>query len=543
MSNRRTLDTTVFTVAFVGIVVLLNVLAVNAFFRIDLTGDQRFTLSEASRQAVRSLDDHLTIKAYFSDGLPPPYSQNARYVRDLLDEYYNAADGKLSYEFLDPMATESSEDKEKRKEVRRDIFGRAIREETDMERELRSLGIQPVEVRVNQGDNLEVKRVYMGISVRYGDQQEAIPVVVDTSSLEYDLTTLIRKVSRPKTPTIGLVTGRDGLDLNQDLGKVVSLLRQQYEVRPVDLTADATIPDDVDALIVTGPKEPFEADEIAAIDAFVKGGGHVAFFPDAVKVDLRTMQSEPADSGLGDLLASYGLRVRPGVVLDANCAQISVTQQRGFMRIAQPVRYPFMPVVRELDQDHPLTRGLSDVAFPFVSALQPVEPQAGPLDVQVLVSSSDSSWIETPPFDLNPLQQWPDTIDFTGPYPLVATVSGDIQVAAAPKDDDDAGSAPAPATTVPVRLLVVGGSAILQDQFLSNTTQALVLNLVDWLLLDDAMLSIRTRGLADAPLKELDDGTKKLVKYGNVIGVPLLFVLLGIVRWRLRERRRRLVTV
>ena len=165
-------------------------------------------------------DDHLTIKAYFSDGLPPPYSQNARYVRDLLDEYYNAADGKLSYEFLDPMATESSEDKEKRKEVRRDIFGRAIREETDMERELRSLGIQPVEVRVNQGDNLEVKRVYMGISVRYGDQQEAIPVVVDTSSLEYDLTTLIRKVSRPKTPTIGLVTGRDGLDLNQDLDRL-----------------------------------------------------------------------------------------------------------------------------------------------------------------------------------------------------------------------------------------------------------------------------------------------------------------------------------
>lgn len=542
MSNRKALDTTIFTFAFIGIVVLLNILAVNAFWRVDLTGDHRFTLSDASRQAVRSLDDHLTVKAYFSDGLPSPYSQNSRYVRDLLDEYYNAADGHLSYEFLDPMATETSEDKEKRKEVRRDIFGRAMRQETDMERELRSLGIQPVEVRVNEGDNLEVKRVYMGISVRYGDQQEAIPVVVDTSSLEYDLTTLIRKVSRPKTPTIGLVTGRDGLDLNEDLGKVVSLLRQQYEVRPIDLTTDATIPDDVDALVVTGPKEPFEPAEVAAIDGFIKGGGHVAFFPDAVKVDLRTMESEPAQSGLGDLLASYGVRIRPGVVLDAQCAQISVSQQRGFMRIAQPVRYPFMPVVRELDQDHPLTRGLSDVAFPFTSALQPVEPQAGALDVKVLVSTSDSSWIETPPFDLNPLQQWPESIEFSGPYPLLATVSGDLQVAA-PPSADDAGSAPAPATAVPVRLLVAGGSAFLGDQFLSNTTQALVLNLVDWLLLDDAMLSIRTRGLADAPLKELDDGAKKLVKYGNVIGVPLLFVVFGVVRWRLRERRRHLVTV
>ena len=229
MSRSKTLDTTVFTLAVIGIVVLLNVLAVGAFWRVDLTGDHRFTLSEASRDAVRSLDDHLTVKAYFSDGLPAPYSQNARYVRDLLEEYYSASDGHLSYEFLDPMAEETQEDKDKRKDVQRDIFNRPIRQETDMERELRGLGIQPVEVRVNEGDSLEVKRVYMGISVRYGDQQEAIPVVADTSSLEYDLTTLIRRVSRTKVPTIGIVTGRDGLDLNQDLGKVVSLLRQHYE--------------------------------------------------------------------------------------------------------------------------------------------------------------------------------------------------------------------------------------------------------------------------------------------------------------------------
>lgn len=542
MASRRTLDTTVFTIAFVGIVILLNVLAVHSFWRIDLTGDERFTLSEASRDAVRSLDDRLTVKAYFSDGLPPPYSHNARYVRDLLEEYYAAADGNLSYEFLDPMAEETAEDKEKRKEIQRDIFGRAIRQETDMERELRMLGVQPVEVRVNEGDNLEVQRVYMGISLRYGEEQEAIPVVVDTSTLEYDLTTLIRKVSRPKVPTIGLVTGRGGLDPNEKLATVSSLLRQQYDLRPVDLSADATIPDDVDALIVTGPAEPFGDDEAAAIDGFIRGGGHVAFFPDAVKVDLRTAGSEPADHGLDGLLRRYGVSIRPGIVLDAECAQISVSQQRGFMRIAQPVRYPYMPAVRQLDQEHPLTRGLADITFPFVSALEPVTPEAGTLDVEVLVSSSESSWIETPPFDLNPLQRWPETIEFNGPYPLVATVAGEIPGEAEPAADD-AGSAPAPAATVPVRLLVVGGSALLTDQFLSNSTQAMVLNLVDWLLLDEAMLEIRTRGLAEAPLEELDDGARKLVKYGNIVGVPLLFALLGLVRWRLRERRRRLVTV
>ena len=72
---------------------------------------------------------------------------------------------------------------------------------------LDSLGIQPVEVRVNEGDSFEVKRVYMGISLRYGDQREAIPVVADTRRLEYDLTTLIRKITRTRVPKVGLLTG------------------------------------------------------------------------------------------------------------------------------------------------------------------------------------------------------------------------------------------------------------------------------------------------------------------------------------------------
>jgi gliding-associated putative ABC transporter substrate-binding component GldG len=518
MKRSKLLDTSLFAAAFVGIVVLLNVLALNAFVRVDLTKDRQYTLSEASRDAVSGLGDRLTVKAYFSRELPPPYSANARYVKDLLDEYYAASTGQLSYEFLDPAAEETEADKEKRKEVKQDIFGRAIRAETDVERELRSLGIQPVEVRVNEGDRFEAKRVYMGISLRYGDKQEVIPVVTDTRSLEYDLTTLIRKLARSKVPKVALVTGRGGLDQREELSTLLGLLEQQYQVEPLDLAGTAEVPADVDALIVTGPEQPFTADESAAIDRFIRSGKSAAFLLDAVRVDLRTTQYQPAEHGLGTLLDGYGVRFAPGLLLDAQCAAITVTEQRGFMRINHPVQYPYVPVVRQLDQEQPLTRGLAEVTFPFVSALE-VNAAAG-VKADVLVSSSPESWTQPLPVDLNPLQRWPATITFTGPHPLVVALSG----------IGNGG-----------RALVIGGSSLIQNQFFGGSGQALALNLVDWLLLDEAMMAIRSRGLTVAPLPELSDTMRTTLKYLNILGVPALLVAAGLVRWRLRERRRRSV--
>ena len=528
MKKNKLFETSIFAGALIGIIILLNILSLGFFSRMDLTANKQYTLSEASRTTVDQLEDRLTIKAYFSEDLPAPYSTNARFVRDLLDEYYNASNGNLSYEFLDPVAQESEEDKEKRKDVKRDIFGRAIRQETDVEMELRSEGIQPVEVRVNEGDNLEVKRVYMGISLHYGDQQEAIPVITDISKLEYDLTTLIRKLSRTKVPVLGVITGRNGLDERQDLGSVLGLLRQQYEVQMVNLTDNPTIPDTIDAILVTGPGEAFTPEETQVMEDFIREGHSAAFLPDAVRIDLSTTQSTPLTHGLDSLLEKFGVHIKPGLVLDAQCAQINVTEQRGFMRIQRPVQFPFLPVVEKLDQDSPLLSGLSHISFPFVSPLELIPHDD--IEGTVLVESSEQSWIQEPPFDLNPLQRWPASIAFDGPHPLAVALSGGGTTDEA---EDDAHAS--------WRILVIGTSSIIQNQFMTDSSQALALNLVDWLMQDDAMFKIRSRGLTEAPLEEISDGRRNALKYGNILGVPLLFIIFGIVRWRMRERRRKLI--
>lgn len=528
MSQKKTLDRTVLAVAVVGILVLVNVIGLYAFGRLDLTRDRQFTLSDATEQMLSGLKDPVTVRAYFTADLPPPYSTNARYVKDLLDEYYNAADGNLRYELIDPLAEETEEDKEKKKDLKQDIFGRAVREATSVERELQALGIQPVQVRSTKADKFEAINAYMGLAIQFGDEKEVIPVVKDTASLEYDLTTLIRKMTREKTPKIALVTGHDGLAPDKELSRVWQLLGQVYELTQLDLGQQQGIPSDVDAILVVGPKTPFSEEEKRAIDAFVISGRGAAFLLDAVRPDLQTLQTAEMDHGLGDLLKAYGVELLPGLVLDRQCAPINLMEQRGFMRIQHQVPYPFIPFPKALDPDHPLTRGLGGVPFPFMSPVSTAFAEQAGVKAEALVRSSEGSWVQEPPYDLDPRQQWTvDMVTDEGAKSLVVTVSGAVK------------SYAGESAATSARVLVAGGASFMADQFMTPANEAFVMNLIDWLVLDEGLLSVRSRGLAAAPLDEVGDGMKSTVKYANIIGVPLVLVGLGLVRWRVRERRRR----
>jgi ABC-type uncharacterized transport system involved in gliding motility auxiliary subunit len=307
---------------------------------------------------MAGLEDPVTITAYFTEDLPPPYSSNARYVRDLLEEFRAASKGRLSFEFLDPMTQETAEDKEAKKEVKRDIFGRVFREPTSVEKELAQAGVQPVEVRVIEEDQMQTKRAYMGIVIKHQEKKEVIPVVQDVRTLEYDLTTLVRKLTRPKTPVIGVVQGHDAPVLHEKLRHLQTLLSQMYEVRPVDLAAKERLDADIDALLVIGPKTQLQTNELKAIDQFVMEGKSVAFFLDSVQVNTQTFEPSEATHGLGALLETYGIKVGDQLVADVESAQLNVQERRGFMIVSMPVPYPFIPLLERLEGESPVTQGL-----------------------------------------------------------------------------------------------------------------------------------------------------------------------------------------
>jgi gliding-associated putative ABC transporter substrate-binding component GldG len=540
MNNSKT----VIALAVVGSLVLVNIIAIRAFARVDLTSEHVYTLSSASRETMAGLEEPITISAYFTENLPPPYASNARYVRDLLEEYRAASKGKLSFEFIDPTSQETEKDKETKKEVRRDIFGRQFREPTSIEKELNTAGVQSVEIQTVQEDQRATKRAWMGIVIKHLEKKEVIPVVQNIGSLEYDLTSLIRKMTRTRTPVVGIVQGHDEPKAEEKLRNLMTVLQQTYSPRPVDLSQTPKL-DDFDALWVIGPKTAFKPDEIRAIDQFLMQGKAVAFFLDAVQIDARTFASTPVEHGLTPLLAGYGIQVGDKLVGDAKAAQLNVQEQRGGFMISSPVLYPLIPSIGRLSPESPISKGISELTFPFVTSVS-----AAPVDgrqITVLAKSSPKSWLENRPFNTDPRREWRnEQITPTGPYDLMVQMSGPMKsfFANDALQSQPGVAPPLTATKSDARIIVAGGSSLLWDEFFGRPSQALSMNIADWMLLDPALLAMRNRGMAGSPLEtELTDGKRNAVKFGNALGMPMLLVAFGLVRWRMRESRRRQAAV
>ena len=82
----------------VGILIIFNLLSVQYYFRIDLTEDKQYTLSEATKNIMESLDEPITVKAYFSENLPPDIARTKKDFEEYLIEYARLSDNNLFYD-------------------------------------------------------------------------------------------------------------------------------------------------------------------------------------------------------------------------------------------------------------------------------------------------------------------------------------------------------------------------------------------------------------------------------------------------------------
>jgi ABC-2 type transport system permease protein len=161
------------------VVILLNVFSINFFFRMDLTKDRIFTLSEASKDAVMQLEDPLTIKAFFSQNLAPPYNQVEQQVKDLLEEYALIAPDDINFSFY-KMGGDEATDNET---------------QTENEELASKYSIYPFELPSTGQETITLQKAYMGLSFVYGDIIETINGLTNTDKLEYRITSIIQKLN------------------------------------------------------------------------------------------------------------------------------------------------------------------------------------------------------------------------------------------------------------------------------------------------------------------------------------------------------------
>jgi gliding-associated putative ABC transporter substrate-binding component GldG len=512
-----------------GILALVNAISYRHFVRIDLTDSKQYTISPSTRNVLAELDDIVNIKVYLSRDLPPYLVTVTDQIRDILTEYRVYAGGNLAIEYIDPADDPATQQR------------------------LRFMGIPQLRLNIIEKDKAAIANVYMGLAVLYGDGKEVIPALTDVAAFEYELTSKILRVTTQEVQTVGFLTGHGGPELRKDYAAIDALLKERYYTREVSTAGGEPIANDIAALVVAGPKTMTERD-VFEIDQYLMAGGKVVFLVDTIDIQPRGLTGTPLSSPLAGLLRHYGVGVLDELVLDQ--LNVNASFQSGMFNIFVP--YPFwVRIVRQSSQSrHPIVSGIESMVLPWASPLELIEDAVQGKTVEVLAQSSPYAWTQQGHFDLNPRQDFYPAADQLGPRLMAVALTGSFSsffagraVPPVAPGEDGAPMEPRPADAArtvagpspETKIIVVGNSRFIAENFVEEFegNRTFFQNAVDWFIIGDKLIDIRSRESGERPLTVIADDLKAVVKAVNMAGVPVLLAAFGLVQFFLRRRRKR----
>jgi ABC-type uncharacterized transport system involved in gliding motility auxiliary subunit len=349
--NRKALSGTALAVLaalFVAVMLLVNVAFRGA--RADLTQNHLYTLSDGTRNILKSIDEPLDLTLFFSDKGSEDVPQLRTYfttVHEMLQEMASRSGGKLRLSVVDPLPFSEDEDR------------------------ATSLGLQSVPVSA-AGD-----KVFLGLAGTNSTNGHAAIPFLDPGKeafLEYDIAKLIHELETPKKPVIGL---RSGLPIAAGFDPQTQRMRQPwavysqwsqlFDMKPVDAATLKAVDKDMDVLIVVHPKHLAD-DALYAIDQFVLRGGHLLVFVDP-SAELDDSGADPnnpmaammADksSDLAKLFKAWGVEYDPHKVVIDRARGLPISLSEG----SAPVRHPGILglTAADLNHDDVLTANLDTI--------------------------------------------------------------------------------------------------------------------------------------------------------------------------------------
>lgn len=295
----------------VVIFVSLNIIAngtLNAQ-RLDLTQNRLYTLSQGSRNILAKLDEPITLRFYYSAkqfAAVPEFQSYGKRVRDLLQEYVNAAQGKIKLQVIEPEPFSDAEDQ-------------AV-----------GYGIQQLPI------NATGESGYLGlVGTNATDLEAPIPVFNPerADALEYEITKLIYTLANPRKRVVGLITElpimggqKDQRGESAPAWASIRQLQEFVDVKALPTELDAIDPK-LDTLLVVHPKS-LPGKTLYAIDQFVMRGGKALVFVDPMAEEDRPepdprnpMVMPKIDSSLEPLFGAWGISFQADkVVADPEAA-------------------------------------------------------------------------------------------------------------------------------------------------------------------------------------------------------------------------------
>lgn len=493
MNKRQNLATGILLMA--AIVAVVNIFSYFYFFRIDLTRDRRYTLSNSTKAILDSLKKPVTITAYYSENSIPAITRAKSDFKDMLIEYAARSGNKVVYNFVNPNKNDSAE---------------AVAQKN---------GVNPFPLQVRDKDEMKKVKVYLGAVIKMGDKIEVLPFIDPNSSLEYTLSNAIKKLSIDKKPPVGLLQGNDEPNLDQ-MKQVEESVNSLHNFQEVKLNDSMPIPAEYKTLALVGPKDSFRAGQLRQLDAFLAKGGRLLIAYNGLNPDLKTATGNLDHLGLSPWLVSLGIMLDNKYLVDNRCGAVTIPQNVGGMTFNQQIAFPYLPMITNFSK-HPVSKDLRSVMFPFATDIKFIG-DSGKVKFTPLAFTSDLTGLEPAPihFDIN--HTW-TKIDY--PY-------SNLIVAAA-----ITGAGGSPDSRI---IFIANGDFIVngtgkQAQKVEDDNINLFSNSIDWLSDNTGLIELRSKILTFNPLKDISDGMKLFLKYLNFSLPIILVILYGIIRMQVKK--------
>jgi ABC-2 type transport system permease protein len=421
--NLKTQNITQLIIALI-IILFVNYISSNKYFRLDLTTDKRYTLSKATHEILDSLNDVIYIEIYLDGEMPIGFQRMQKSIHELMDEFRVIAGSNIQYQFVNPS---KSNDESKRNAIYQDLYER---------------GLNPTNVKDRDEEGgLAEKILFPGAFITYKDFETPVNLLVNNpglsadvnlnnsiQSLEYEFVSAISKIITAKRKKIAFIEGQG--ELNEFYtGDITRSLNEYYDIDRVTIKEYPKILDSYDAVIIAGPTKEYSEKSKFIVDQYIMNGGKVLWFVESVNISMDSLSTGGAtfalmnDVNLGDQLFKYGVRINPNVVQDYQCAVIPVnTAIAGAQPKFVPAPWLYFPLLNA-PENNPITKNLNMIKSEFPSPIDIVGNNSDVKNKIILSSSINTKVLNVPLLvSLNQLSETPEPNDFNQGSKSVAVV-------------------------------------------------------------------------------------------------------------------------
>ena len=398
-----------------AVIVVVNFMSSGAFFRADLTGDKKYSLTDFTKHYLRNLNGSVMIRVYLDgEQLPVSFKRMRSDIKDRLDEFKVYGGSKIAYTFINPT---EDDDKQVRYGIYKQLYDMGLRpveiDDVSQDKETKTMifpcaivcytleGVTGADGQMR--DTTIVREIGINLlkqdpQLAPGDEQN---IFNSMETFEYEIINTIYRLSQIEKPRIAFIEGH-GEASEQQVLDICTELSNYYDVRRGAINGKAGVLDNFAAVVIDKPTKPFSEDDKFIIDQYIMNGGNVLWLVDATSADLDSLYNAPVstampmDLNLDDMLFTYGARLNLDLVRDMQCAPVglAVSGANGQPQI-KLFPWDFFPVVLSREKN-PITKHLNYVLCRFAGTVDTVGSNPDIAKTVLLTSSQYSKNVSVP---------------------------------------------------------------------------------------------------------------------------------------------------